>query len=86
MATLTVSGEEIPEVNGDRDPVLAEERVPVAPDADIHGASSRLWCKPSKEDGLLGKGISSPALSFISRKSVRTSQSAQTSAQETVRQ
>lgn len=42
ITSLTVSGEEIPEVDGDGDPVLAEEGASVAPDADIHGASSWL--------------------------------------------
>lgn len=78
---LTVSGEKIPEVNGDGDPVLAEEGVSVAPDTDIHGASSWLRGQPSKVDGVFGEGVHAPALSFISRKSVKTSQNVQTSAQ-----
>lgn len=40
--SLTVSGEKISEVDGDGEPVLGNEGVFVAPDADIHGASSRL--------------------------------------------
>ncbi len=39
---LTVSGEKIPEVNGDGGPELVYKGVSVAPDTDIHGASSRL--------------------------------------------
>lgn len=78
IMSLTVSGKKIPEVNGDGDPVLAEEVVSVAPDTDIHGAGSWLWCQTSKIDGLFGKGVHTPALSFISRKSVRTSKNAQT--------
>lgn len=71
--SLTVSGEKFSEVDGKGDPVLADERVFVAPDTDIHGASSRLRCQPSKVDWVFGEGVHTPALSFISRKSVRIS-------------
>lgn len=39
---LTVSGEEVSKVNGKGDPVLADERLLVAPDTDVHGASTWL--------------------------------------------
>lgn len=42
IMSLTVSGEKVSKVNGDGDPVLAEQGVSVAPDTNIHGASSRL--------------------------------------------
>lgn len=77
---LTVSGEKLPEVDGDGDPVLADEGVSVAPDADIHGASSRLWRQPSEEDGFIGEDVLTPALSFISGKSVRMWKNIQVSA------
>lgn len=38
--TLTVSGEELPEVYGDHNPFT--EVVPVAPQADVHGARAGL--------------------------------------------
>lgn len=78
ITSLTVSGEEVPEIDGDGDPVLAEEGASVAPDADIHGASSRLWCQSSEVDWVLSEVVHTPALSFISRKSVETLKSIQT--------
>ena len=71
IVRLTVSGEQVPEVDGDGDPVLAQEGVSVAPDTDIHRASSRLWSQTSEVDGILSKVVHAPALSFISRKSSR---------------
>lgn len=70
---LTVSGEKLSEVDGKGDPVLADERVFVAPDTDIHGASARFWRQPSEVDRVLGEGVHAPTLSFISRKPVQTS-------------
>ena len=39
---LTVSGEQLSEVDGEGDPVLTEDRVTVAPQADVHGAGPGL--------------------------------------------
>lgn len=65
---LTVSGEQVPEVDGDGDPVLADHGVSVAPDADVHGAGARLRRQPREVDGVLGEGVHAPALTFIGGK------------------
>lgn len=69
---LTVSGEELPEVNGEGDPVLADQRVFVAPEADVHGAGARLGGQSSEVDGLVSEGVLMPALSFICGKSIKS--------------
>lgn len=63
---LTVSGEELPEVDGDRQPILADDGFPVAPDTDIHGASPWLRGQPCEVDGLFGEVVHAPALTLIS--------------------
>lgn len=68
---LTVSGDEVSEVYSEGDPVRVEESDSVAPQADIHGASSWFWSQPSKEDWVSGEVIHTPALSFIGGKSTR---------------
>lgn len=73
VVLLTVSGDKISEVDGKRDPVLGEEGDFVAPNTNIHGASSWLGCQPSKENWVVGEVVDTPALSFIGRKSVRKS-------------
>lgn len=61
--SLTVSGEQLPEVDGERHPVVA---LSVAPDADVHGASARLCCQPGEVDGGIGEVVRVPALTFVS--------------------
>lgn len=41
MRPLTVSREQLPEVDGDRNPVLIHDGFPVAPQADVHGTGTR---------------------------------------------
>ena len=63
--SLTVPGEQLPEVDGERDPVLADDRVPVAPDTDVHGACARLRGQACEVDGLVGEVVHTPALALV---------------------
>lgn len=63
--SLTVSGEQVPEVDGERHPVLVDEGLPVAPDADVHGAGARLRRQPGEVDGVVGEVVRVPALAFV---------------------
>ena len=69
--SLTVPGEQLPEVDGEIDPVLADDRVPVAPDADVHGACARLRGQACEVDGLLGEVVHTPALALVRGKSTQ---------------
>lgn len=60
---LTVSGEELPEVNGDHYPFT--EVVPVAPQANVHGARPRLTVHSAEVNWVAGEIIRVPALPFI---------------------
>lgn len=60
---LTVSGEELPEVYSDHHPFT--EVVPVAPQADVHGARARLAVHAAEVEGVAGKVVRMPALTFI---------------------
>lgn len=65
IVMLTVSGEEVSKVDGKGDPVLADERLLVAPDTDVHGASTRLRRQPGKVDRVTGESVNVPTLPFI---------------------
>lgn len=69
---LTVSGEKVSKVDGKGDPVMAEERLLVAPDTDVHGASTWLRCQPGEVDRVISEVISMPTLPFIGGISART--------------
>lgn len=63
---LTVSGEELPEVYGDHHPFA--EIVPVAPQADVHGARAGLAVHAAEVKRVVGEVIRMPALPLVRRK------------------
>lgn len=60
---LTVSVEELPEVYGDHYPFT--EVVPVAPQADVHGARAGLAVHATEVKWVTGEVIRMPALTLI---------------------
>lgn len=60
---LTVPGEELSEVYGDHHPFI--KVVPVAPEADVHGARPRFTVQTAEVNWVVGKVICMPALSLI---------------------
>lgn len=70
---LTVSGEELPEVYGDNNP--SAEVVPIAPQADSHGARARLTVHATEVKWVTGEVICLPALPFICWKPEREEKS-----------
>jgi hypothetical protein len=75
---LTVSGEQLSEVDGEGDPVLTEDRVTVAPQADVHGAGPGLRRQAGEHDWLVGEVVHAPALTFVRRKPVKERKHKQT--------
>ena len=67
---LTLSGEQLSEVDGEGDPVLAEDRFTVAPQADVHGAGPGLRRQAGELDWLVGEVVHAPALTLVRRKPV----------------
>lgn len=67
--TLTVPGEELPEIYGDHHPFT--EIVPVAPQADVHWASAWLAVHATEVERVAGEVIRVPTLPFICWKSLR---------------
>lgn len=63
---LTVFGEELPEVYSYHHPFI--EVIPVAPQADVDGARSRLAVHAAEVKRVTGEVIGMPALPFICRK------------------
>lgn len=60
---LTVSGEELPEVYGDHHPFT--KVVPVAPQADVHGARAGLTVHTTEVKWVTGEVICMPTLPLI---------------------
>lgn len=63
---LTVPGEELPEVYGYHHPFT--EVVPVAPQADVHGARARLTVHTTEVKWVAGEVVRMPALPLVCRK------------------
>lgn len=58
----TVPGEELPEVDGDHHPFT---QVPVAPQADVHGARAGLAVQAAEVKGVVGEVVRVPALALV---------------------
>lgn len=59
----TFPGEELPEVDGDHHPFT--QVVPVAPQADVHGARARLAVHAAEVKGVVGEVVRVPALALV---------------------
>ena len=67
--TLTVSVEELSEVDGDDHPVPWP--VPEAPEADVHGACPGLRVHAAEVQGVAGEVVHTPALALVCGKPAR---------------
>lgn len=59
----TFPGEELPEVDGDHHPFT--QVVPVAPQANIHGARARLAVHAAEVQGVVSEVVRVPALALV---------------------